>query len=294
MIAQTLLEKKLKNTQSLGVAIQGVPGAFHDIAARHCFEGQSIEIIPAITFDQLVESAQSDTKVDVALMAIENSIAGTLLPNYKRVHDSSLSIVGEVYLRIIQNLMALPGQSIADLKEVHSHPIAIEQCREFFRNFPSIKLIESEDTALSAKYIRDGQWKGIGAIASSLAAKMYDLNILAPSIETNKANHTRFWVLQPQKMAIIDDQANKVSITFSVDHTVGSLYKVLAVLAAYNINVSKIQSTPILGKPWEYQFYLDFISEGSVPIQSAIDAIKPLANNMQILGIYNQGKHFEE
>jgi prephenate dehydratase len=294
MIAQTLLEKKLKNTQSLGVAIQGVPGAFHDIAARHCFEGQSIEIIPAITFDQLVESAQSDNRVDVALMAIENSIAGTLLPNYKRVHDSSLSIVGEVYLRIIQNLMALPGQSIADLKEVHSHPIAIEQCREFFRNFPSIKLIESEDTALSAKYIRDGQWTGIGAIASSLAAKMYDLNILASSIETNKANHTRFWVLQPQKMAIIDDQANKVSITFSVDHTVGSLYKVLAVLAAYNINVSKIQSTPILGKPWEYQFYLDFISEGSVPIQSAIDAIKPLANNMQILGIYNQGKHFEE
>lgn len=294
MIAQTLLEKKLKNTQSLGVAIQGVPGAFHDIAARHCFEGQSIEIIPAITFDQLVESAQSDTRVDVALMAIENSIAGTLLPNYKRVHDSSLSIVGEVYLRIVQNLMALPGQSLEDLKEVHSHPIAIEQCREFFRNFPSIKLIESEDTALSAKYIRDGQWKGIGAIASSLAAKMYDLNILAPSIETNKANHTRFLVLQPQKMAIIDNQANKVSITFSVDHTVGSLYKVLAVLAAYNINVSKIQSTPILGKPWEYQFYLDFISEGSVPIQSAVDAIKPLANNMQILGIYNQGKHFEE
>ena len=134
MIAQTLLEKKLTNTQSLGIAIQGVPGAFHDIAARHCFDGQVIEIIPAITFDELVDKTQFDEKVDVALMAIENSIAGTLLPNYKRVHESALFIVGEVYLRIVQNLMALPGQSINELKEVHSHPIAIEQCREFFKN----------------------------------------------------------------------------------------------------------------------------------------------------------------
>lgn len=294
MIAQTLLEKKLTNTQSLGIAIQGVPGAFHDIAARHCFDGQVIEIIPAITFDELVDKTQFDEKVDVALMAIENSIAGTLLPNYKRVHESALFIVGEVYLRIVQNLMALPGQSINELKEVHSHPIAIEQCREFFRNYPSIRLVESEDTALSAKFIKEKKIKGAGAIASSLAAKMYDLEILAPSIETNKANHTRFWVLQPRKNITMDEHANKVSITFSVDHTVGSLYKVLAVLAAYNINVSKIQSTPILGKPWEYQFYLDFISEGLVPVQSAIDAIKPLANDLHILGIYHQGKHFEE
>ncbi|MFN9957790.1 MAG: prephenate dehydratase, partial [bacterium] len=150
--------------------------------------------------------------------------------------------------------------------------------------------VESEDTALSAKYIHEKQVKGVGAIASSLAAKMYDLEILAPGIETNKANHTRFWVLQPKKNINIDKQANKVSITFSVDHTVGSLYKVLAVLAAYNINVSKIQSTPILGKPWEYQFYLDFISEGLVPVQSAIDAIKPLSNDLYILGIYKQGQ----
>jgi prephenate dehydratase len=294
MIAQTLLEKKLEDTQSLCIAIQGVPGAFHEIAARHCFEGQHIDIVPAFTFDELVERTQRKEKVDVALMAIENSIAGTLIPNYKRVHDSSLVIVGEVYLRIVQNLMALPGQSIKDLKEVHSHPIAIEQCREFFRNYPAISLVESEDTALSAKYIKEHQCKGMGAIASSLAAKMYSLEILAPGIETNKANHTRFWVLQPKENAHIDKAANKVSLTFSVNHTVGSLYKVLAVLAAYNINVSKIQSTPILGKPWEYQFYLDFISEGLVPIQSAIDAIRPLANDMHILGIYNQGKHFEE
>lgn len=294
MIAQTLLEKKLADTQSLSIAIQGVPGAFHEIAARHCFEGQDIDIIPAFTFDELVEKTQQNERVDVALMAIENSIAGTLIPNYKRVHDSSLVIVGEVYLRIVQNLMALPGQTIKDLKEVHSHPIAIEQCREFFRNYPAISLVESEDTALSARYIWEHQSKGVGAIASSLAAKMYNLEIVAPGIETNKANHTRFWVLQPKEHATIDKEANKVSLTFSVDHTVGSLYKVLAVLAAYNINVSKIQSTPILGKPWEYQFYLDFISEGLVPIQSAIDAIRPLANDMHILGIYNQGKHFEE
>jgi prephenate dehydratase len=294
MIAQTLLEKKTINAQTIGVAIQGVPGAFHDIAARHCFEGQDIEIIPAITFDELITKTQEDEKVDVALMAIENSIAGTLLPNYKRVHDSELFIVGEVYLRIIQNLMALPGQSIEDLKEVHSHPIAIEQCREFFRHFPSISLVESEDTALSAKYIMEGQKRGIGAIASSLAAKMYGLNILAPGIETNKANHTRFWVLQPAKNRSVDENANKVSLTFTVDHTVGSLYKVLAVLAAYHINVSKIQSTPILGKPWEYQFYLDFISEGFVSVPSAIEAIKPLAHDLHILGIYRQGKHFEE
>ena len=158
MIAQTLLEKKLKNTQSLGVAIQGVPGAFHDIAARHCFEGQSIEIIPAITFDQLVESAQSDTRVDVALMAIENSIAGSILPNYNLLQKSKLKVIGEVYLSISQNLLVNPGVRLEDIREVHSHPMAILQCLDYLEQYPW-KLVETEDTALSARLLHQHRSK---------------------------------------------------------------------------------------------------------------------------------------
>jgi len=293
MIAKTLLETKRRESHQLGIAIQGIPGAFHDIAARQCFIDQDLEIVPAITFDDLVRETQRGGKVDMALMAIENSIAGTLLPNYKRVHDSSLTIVGEVYLRIVQNLMALPGQRIEDLREVHSHPIALDQCREYFRDHPHIRLVESEDTALSAKQVRDGGTLGVGAVASSLAARIYDLEILAPGIETNKANHTRFWVLQHRDLIEPDPEANKVSLTFSVDHAVGSLYKVLAVLAAYNMNLSKIQSTPILGRPWEYQFYVDFLSDGQMPVSAAIEAIRPLARDLHILGIYRQGNQEE-
>jgi prephenate dehydratase len=275
------------------VAIQGYSGAFHEIAARYWFQEEEIEIVPALTFEKLVELIEQGAEADTGLMAIENTLGGTLMPNYRLLNDSRLKVVGEAYLRIQQNLMALPGQTIDMLTEVHSHPMAIAQCREFFRQYPSIRLVEAEDTALSARHIRDHNLKTVGAIASSLAAGLYGLEILAEGIETNKKNHTRFLVLnkadQPQDMT----GADKVSLCFSVEHQVGSLYKVLAVLAAYNVNLTKIQSTPIIGKPWEYMFFLDFVAEGKVSHDQAIEAIRPLTHYLKVLGAYKRGRHFD-
>lgn len=250
-------------------------------------------MVPAITFEELVRRTEPGGDADVALMAIENTLAGSIIANYKLLNNSALTVDGEVFLRIVQNLMALPGQTITDLTEVHSHPMAIEQCRDFFRQYPHIRLIESEDTALSAKMIRDQNRSGIGAIASTLAAELYGLDILAPSIETNKKNHTRFLILRPRGQRKPAEGSDKVTITFSVGHTVGSLYKVLAVLAAYNINLTKIQSTPIIGSPWEYQFYIDFVTEGKVGYEHAIEAIRPLAHQLKVLGVYRQGTHYD-
>jgi prephenate dehydratase len=289
----TTEQKETQQDGPLRVCIQGYAGAFHEIAARYCFEGQDIEVVPAHTFDQLVGLLESGEKVDTALMAIENTLAGSLMYNYDLLNKSKLQIVGEVYLRIKQNLMVLPGVKIEDLVEVHSHPIAIAQCREFFRQYPHIKLIETVDTALSAKLIREKGLTNVGAIASTLAAELYEMEILAAGIETNKKNHTRFLVLERREEAVVPEDADKVSLCFSVDHEVGSLYKVLAVLAAYNVNLTKIQSAPIIGKPWEYMFFLDFVEDTRVGYQQSIDAIKPLTHNLNVLGIYKKGGHFE-
>lgn len=280
-------------SKTLKVCIQGYAGAFHDIAARYCFAGQALEVVPAHTFDDLVAMIEAQEAADLGLMAIENSLAGSLMYNYQLLHESRLTITGEVYLRIKHNLMALAGTRIEDLTEVHSHPMAIAQCREFFRQFPHIRLVESADTALSARDIRDQDLRTVGAIASTLAAELYGLNVLAPGIETNKKNYTRFLVLEREDLVAPLEEPEKVSLVFAVDHTVGSLYKVLAVLAAYNINLSKIQSAPIIGRPWEYMFFVDFLTEGKVGFAQAIDAIRPLTHDLQVLGGYRQGKHYE-
>ena len=275
------------------VSIQGYSGAFHEIAARHCFREAPMEIVPAHTFEDLIEMVERREKADVGLMAIENTLAGSLMHNYNLLNESSLSITGEVYLRIKQNLMALPGQRIEDLHEVHSHPIAIAQCLKFFERYPNIHLVETVDTAWSARNIREKELEGIGAIASTLAAELYQMEVLAEGIETNKKNHTRFLVLRGDNPEP-DQDAEKVSLSFAVDHTVGSLYKVLAVLAAYNVNLTKIQSAPIIGRPWEYLFFLDFVTEGAVSHRQAIEAILPLTHNLRVLGVYRKGEHFEE
>ena len=274
------------------ISIQGYAGAFHEIAARYCFQDKPIEIVPAHTFEELVQMVEAQEKADLGLMAIENTVAGSLMSNYQLLNHSNLSITGEVYLRIKQNLMALPGQKIEELKEVHSHYMAIAQCRAFFSDYPDIQLIETPDTALSAKKIREEGLEGVGAIASTLAAELYDMEIIAPSIETNKKNHTRFLVLEPKK-ADESLKAAKVSLSFSVGHKVGSLYKVLAVLAAYNINLTKIQSMPIIGKPWEYHFFVDFVAEEQISYQQALDAIRPITHDLKVLGVYEKGAHFE-
>lgn len=281
------------DSQPLRIAIQGYEGAFHEIAARFYYGQEPLKIVPAHTFEDVVQMVGEGKVADVGLMAIENSLAGSLMFNYNLLNNSQLKIVGEVYLRIKQNLMALPGQTIADIKEVHSHYMAIAQSREYFRQFPHIRLVETEDTALSARNIRENNWTGIGAIASTLAADMYNLDILAASIETNKQNYTRFLVLENDERASRREVVDKVSICFAVDHEVGSLYKVLAVLAAYNINLTKIQSTPIVGKPWEYRFFLDFVTEGKVTFEQAITAIHPLTSDLKVMGAYPRGEHYE-
>lgn len=296
MIQTETTESGIESSSSITVkvCIQGGAGAFHEIAARHWFEQQPMQIVPALTFPEMVDKVEKQQDTDVAIMAIENTLAGSILFNYLLLYNSNLQIFGEVFLRIKQNLLALPGQRIEDLTEVRSHPMAIEQCREFFRQYPHIRLVESEDTALSAKNILEHQLTGVGAIASTLAAEMYGMEILAASIETNKQNHTRFLLIEPKTYGRIPDGADKVSLCFATDHTSGSLHKVLAVLAAYQVNLTKIQSAPIVGKPWEYRFFLDFVmNSDDLTYEQAIEAIRPITHDLQILGIYKQGKHFE-
>lgn len=279
--------------RTLRVGIQGYAGAFHEIAARLCFKEIELDIVPAHTFPDLVQSIESGEFMDLGLMAIENTLAGSLMSNYHLLKASKLKIVGETYLRIKQNLLVFPGQKIEDLKEVHSHPIAIAQCRKYFRQYPHIRLIETVDTALSAKRVREENLRDVGALASTLAAELYELDILGASIETNKKNHTRFLVLRKEDEVKSLEGANKASLCFSTGHEPGSLYKVLAVLAAYNVNLTKIQSAPIIGKPWEYMFFVDFVAEGQISISQAIEAIRPLTHELDLMGVYKQGEHHE-
>ncbi len=273
----------------ISIAIQGGYGAFHEIAAKHYFEPEEIDIIPNNTFRDLMVSLKK-RHVDFGIMAIENSLAGSIIPNYALIKDSKMKIVGEIYLRIRQNLVALKGQKISDIKEVFSHPMAILQCQLFFDNYPEITLIESIDTALSAKMIRDKNLMGMGAIASDLAAAKYELEILAAGIETNKMNYTRFLILRENNGHKIDTSiVNKASLHFALAHKSGSLSKILSILSYYDINLSKIQSLPIMGKDWEYQFYVDVIFDDFDWYKKSLEAIRPFTSELGILGEYVKG-----
>lgn len=272
---------------TLSVSIQGYAGAFHEAAARAHFTEHEVVTVPAHTFSDVirqVESGESDT----GLMAIENTLVGSLMANYNLLQSANLRITGEVYLRIRQNLMALPGTDISDLRHVYSHPVALLQCREFFKTWPQVELVEDVDTALSAREVFEQQDPTRGAIASAAAADLYGLEILAAGIETNKLNHTRFLVLSRGR-TYEEDSGNKVSLSFSTHHESGSLYKVLMVLAAYQVNLTKIQSAPIIGRPFQYRFHVDFLLEGHVSLEQALDAIKPICQELRVLGIYQQG-----
>lgn len=282
----------LKRGRQPRIAIQGVSGAFHHIAARRFFKNQKLEIIPADTFDELMIKAEDTSITDHALMAIENTIAGSILNNYQLLNHSKLHIVGEVYLRIQQNLMVLPDVKIEDLTEVYSHPVAIMQCQKFFQQYPHVKLIESEDTALSAKRVRDGQLKNTGAIASSLAAEMYGLDMIGQSIETYKKNYTRFLVLDRTGNPVNTD-FNKVSICFTLPHEVGQLHQVLAALALCKTNLTKIQSAPLLDSEFEYLFFVDFLLDENKDFDSIINVIKKHTLELRILGTYQKGDKHE-
>ena len=273
------------------VAIQGGLGAYHGIAAESFFEGEEVEIIPCVNFKDIFTAIKKDSNV-VGIMAIENTIAGSLLPNYELLKEHKLPIAGEYKLRVSHCLAALPGQSIHEIKEVQSHPIALMQCGDFLATLPGIKVVEHEDTALAARDIAKNNWIGNAAICSERAAEIYGLNVLAKGIETNKRNFTRFlifgnsWVVDEIQK---DETINKASIVFTLPHAEGSLSKVLSVFSFYGINLTKIQSLPIIGREWEYQFYVDFKFEDLERYKQSLAAIKPLINELKTLGEYPEG-----
>jgi prephenate dehydratase len=271
------------------IAIQGGYGAFHEIAAHHYFKNEEIRILPRNTFRDMV-STLKDRRCDFGIMAIENSLAGSIIPNYNLIINTSMHITGEIYLRIKQNLVAMHGVKIADLKEVYSHPMAILQCQDFFDAHPQIRLIESMDTALSAEEIASRELRDTGAISSRMAAQKYGLDILAESIETNKKNYTRFLILTENGIKIPREDINKASIYFTVAHKFGSLSKILSILSYYEINLAKIQSMPIPGKDWEYMFYVDVEIRDYDMYKKSLDAIHPFTPSLGILGEYKKGE----
>lgn len=275
------------------IAIQGFRASFHEIAAERFF-GKGVKMLECDTFQALFRSMESDGLADFAVMAIENSVAGSILPNYARLRESDLEIFGEVYLRIEMNLMALPGQSIEQINEVHSHPMALLQCQQFFREHDHIQLIESKDTALSAEEIAEGQIMGRGAIASEAAAKLYGLEIIAPGIETNKRNFTRFLVLKRiGQPAPFDLQVpDKASLSFRALHRPGSLSAALSAMAMFGMNLTKIQSLPVLGEEWQYYMYCDLEFEDYSLFQEMLQVLRPLTNDLKILGEYKQGQKY--
>lgn len=274
------------------VAIQGIAGCYHDIAARNYYEGEEIEIIPCNTFPDVISAIKKDPSV-VGLMAIENTIAGSLLQNHELIRESGLKVTGEYKLRISHSLVALPGTSIHDITEVNSHPIALMQCTEFLNTLPNAKVVEKEDTAMSARWIAENHMEGHAAICGKLAAQIYGMEVLAEGIETNKRNFTRFLSIADRWVAdeiMRDVDKNKSSLVFAVPHTSGSLSKVLAVLSFYDMNLTKIQSLPIIGREWEYLFYVDLTFTDFARYQKALDAIQPLTKDLKILGEYAEGK----
>lgn len=280
-----LIQKKLKK-----VAIQGGFGAFHEIAALHYFGKDNVEILPSLTFKDLFRSLEN-SHADYGIMAIENTVAGSIIPNYSLLFESNMKIIGEIYLRIVQNLAALPGQSIDEIKEVYSHPMAILQCQKFFEQHEHIKLIESIDTALSAKDIYDAQSKGVGAICSAIAAERYGLEILAPGIETNKLSFTRFLILADKNEDVAyTEPINKASLQFALAHEIGSLAKILSIFSYFNINLTKIQSLPIVGKEWEYFFYVDVEFTDYNMYRHSLDSARPFMSELAVLGEYHKGE----
>ncbi len=267
------------------IAIQGIEASFHHEAAVHYF-GSNIEIFPCLTFEHVIQAVENEV-CNFGLMAIENTLAGSLLPNYMLLLDSSAEVIGETYLRISQNLMALPGTLLTDLHTVHSHPVALQQCKPFLQNYPQIVLKVEDDTSLCAKEIAELSLKNRAAIASKHAAKHFGLEILAPDIQTHTNNITRFLAIR-KKSFTNTSTGNKASLSFSLLHKVGSLAEILTVLASCKLNLSKIQSFPIIENPTEYRFFIDveFVSANDLAI--GLEAIKHRTENLKTLGIYTK------
>lgn len=269
------------------VAIQGFEGSFHQVAAENYF-GKKTTIEACASFPELIRKVKQGGVVDAGIMAIENSIAGSILPNYSLLKNSGLHVTGEIYLQINQHLMVLPGQTIGDIREVHSHPMALLQCMDFLAQHPHIKLVETEDTAISARHVRDKKLRSTAAIAGKLAAEIFELDIIAPNIHTAKNNYTRFLAISTNGVAPAQD-ANKASVYFQTSNESGSLAKVLTRIAEEGINLSKIQSFPIPAKEWHYYFHADMEFENLAHFEQGIARIMKLTEHLTVLGIYRKG-----
>ncbi len=279
--------------QTKKITIQGVSGCYHDAAAHLYFSGYDIETIPCASFPAMFETLSTDASL-LGIVAIENTIAGSLLQNHELLRQSSLRIIGELKMRISHVLCALPGQTIESLYEVNSHPMALMQCEQYLRRHPNLKIVEKFDTAGSAMEIAEESLTGHAAVCGEYAAERYNLEILARGIETNKRNFTRFLILADPLVAAEcgpgEKEIDKASIVFTLPHTNGALSKILAILSFYDINLSKIQSTPIVGREWEYRFYVDLTFDSLVRYRQALEAVRPLCRDMSVLGEYAEAK----
>lgn len=273
---------------SLKIAIQGIKGSNHHQVAKDFF-GDDIELLECMTFDAIIDHLLDGT-ADKGIMAIENSIAGSIIPNYNLVYHNNIHVIGEHYLSIHHNLMVLKGSTMADVKEVHSHPMALLQCKEFFKDHPHIKLVESVDTAETAKRIKEGKLANIAAIAPKMAADLYDLNIIAPEIQTIKNNATRFIILKKQNKVLPKEEINKASLRFMTDHKRGSLATVLNVMSDCNMNLTKIQSLPVIETPWKYAFFVDVTFEEYDHFSKAKSLLEIMAEDFTVLGEYKNAR----
>ena len=271
------------------VAIQGIKGSFHHIVFQQYF-GMEVAVKECMSFDKAVESLLNKES-DAVIMAIENSIAGSIIPNYALIDNHDLYIVGEQYLDIQHNLMALPNQSIKHITEVYSHPMALLQCKKFFRQYPHIKLIEDKDTANVARRIQSKKIKRVAAIASTLAAEIFQLDVLAESIQTIKHNETRFVIVKRENHEIPLNEINKASLKFELDHKRGSLAAMLNVMSDCKLNLTKIQSLPKIESPWKYAFFVDVTFDDYMGYKKAKSILEIMAQDFKILGEYKNTKH---
>jgi len=272
----------MKNKQK--IAIQGIQGCFHQQAALDYFKSE-LNFIECLSFRKLCEQLENGS-ADYAVMAIENTIAGSILQNYALLQEYRFFVCGEIYLPIKMNLLALQGTKLENVTSVSSHHMALKQCEQFLQHLDTVTTIETEDTALAAKQIQDKQLTGHAAIANSLSAELYNLEILAEGIETNKANFTRFLILS--KTEVQNQQANKASLFLELKHETGSLVDVLNVFKKQALNLTKIQSIPILGKPYEYSFHIDMEWDNKSQFEAGIREVKPLVQQLSVLGIYEK------
>lgn len=275
-------------TMNLRIAIQGIKGSNHHQVVRDYFSDE-VNLVECMSFHGLVDCLLDGT-ADKGVMAIENSIAGSIIPNYALIYDNDLHIIGEHYLNIHHNLMALKGQTIDDISEVRSHPMALLQCREYLKTKPNIKMVEDVDTAETAKQIHDKQLKGIAAIAPKVAADLYDLDIIVPDIQTINNNATRFIIIKTKNKELPKEEINKASVRFVTDHKRGSLATVLNVMSDCNLNLTKIQSLPIIETPWKYAFFVDVTFDEYDNFVKAKSLLAIMSEDFRVLGEYKNAR----